>query len=479
MAAHAQQERRSRVIPSAGHPRAHLAPLARRATVAMVGVAVIVVAYAVLAYGYAVVTPAWNNPDEPAHFNYVAQLAETGSLPVLQQGDWNNALQERLKSVGFRGATPQEVAVIRYEAWQPPLYYLLGVIPYLAFAASGLSGQLLALRLFDAALGGLTLVVAHGVGRELFCRRASIPAGAGLALAVPATMAGVPMYTAMSASVTNDALANLVAVLLCLWMLRAQRDGGGTGHALGLGVLLGIALLTKLTLAVFAPLAALSLLYAGWRAGRRPTLVLRDLFLCGVVAALIWAPWLVRQGLVYGWTDLLASRRHDAVVVGQPRFPGWTAAHLQYWTTTMFHSFWAQFGWMAVVLPDRVYGVWGAFTLAATAGLAVTLGRVAERLAALGSWRERLRSLDPRPALLALLLLGMFAEVVSYNFSFIQAQGRYLFPALAPAAALLVLGWSSLLPRRMAAIGALGAAGSLLAFNAFVLVRFAAPALAG
>uniref|UniRef100_UPI0025A2A063 hypothetical protein n=1 Tax=Klebsiella pneumoniae TaxID=573 RepID=UPI0025A2A063 len=55
-------------------------------------------AYAVLAFGYATRTPIWQNPDEPAHFNYVAQVALTGTLPELKPGDWDSALLARLQN---------------------------------------------------------------------------------------------------------------------------------------------------------------------------------------------------------------------------------------------------------------------------------------------------------------------------------------------------------------------------------------------
>jgi len=54
------------------------------------------IAYAVLAFGYVTVTPIWQNPDEPAHYNYVAFVAQTGGLPELKPGDWDSALLERL-----------------------------------------------------------------------------------------------------------------------------------------------------------------------------------------------------------------------------------------------------------------------------------------------------------------------------------------------------------------------------------------------
>ena len=50
----------------------------------------IVAVYAVVVVLYAIKTPAWQIPDEPAHYNYVSQVVQTGALPVLKMGDWNN-----------------------------------------------------------------------------------------------------------------------------------------------------------------------------------------------------------------------------------------------------------------------------------------------------------------------------------------------------------------------------------------------------
>jgi len=79
-------------------------------------------------------------------------------------------------------------------------------------------------------------------------------------------------------------------------------------------------------------------------------------------------------------------------------------------------------------------------------------------------------------AILVAAVLLVFLEVAAYNLSFIQAQGRYLFPALVPIGVLLSLGWCRLASRfRAAAIAAaLGVGLGLL--DLVVLFRFAAPA---
>ncbi len=439
-----------------------------------VGLLATLTAYAWLAMGYATATSPWNNPDEPAHFNYVRQVARAGTLPVIAPGDWDQAQLERQVSAGF--ATGESIDAIRYESWQPPLYYLLAAQVYRAAPADSPLAQIRALRTFDVLLGAATLVVAYVLARELLVGRLgesgtlSIPlAGELLAVAAAAATAGVPMFTAMSAAINNDALANLLGGILTLLIARAAVRPPSPRGAAWLGALLGLAILTKLTLAPFVGLALAATFYAAYRA-RQPWR--QALVSAGVLLALmllVLAPWLVRQGLTYGWDDLLAKRRHDEVVVGQPRFPGFSWAYAWYWVTTTFHSFWAQFGWMGILATDRLYWTWGVATLGAAAGLVALAARAIRRFA-------DVRSLDPRPLTLALAFAGVLAVDLYHNLTFDQPQGRFLFAALPALSALFVLGWSALLPAAGRVAGVLAVSAGLVALNAYTLLRILAPA---
>src|SRR5947209_3521469 len=106
---------------------------------------VILAAYVALGTLYAVHTPAWQVPDEPAHYNYIRALVEQRALPVLQSGDYDQGYLDKLKSQRFPPGLP--VTAVRYEGWQPPLYYVLAAPIY---AASG--GSLPAVRLFTLLL---------------------------------------------------------------------------------------------------------------------------------------------------------------------------------------------------------------------------------------------------------------------------------------------------------------------------------------
>jgi hypothetical protein len=234
-------------------------------------------------------------------------------------------------------------------------------------------------------------------------------------------------------------------VLLVLRGLKNRR-----AWALVTGVVLGLGLLTKLALAVFVPLA---LGVALWRSRREAALVL-------ILPALLVTPWLVHQITTYGWLDPLATTRHAQVVLDQPRFPGLSPDYLASFGTTTFHSFWAQFGWMAIPAPDRLYWVWGSLSALGLLGL-----------------------LRTRPDTSWWLVLGVllltFVAYVGYNLAYLQLQGRYLFIGLVPICALLVRGWSAWLPGRLRLAMPLAIGALLAALNMYALARVLEPGFRG
>ena len=79
-----------------------------------------------------------------------------------------------------------------------------------------------------------------------------------LAAAVPVAMAGVPMFTAVSASISADPLANLLAAIVLFALVhRLTHPTDGARWSVATGALLGLGLITKLALAIFVPLALL------------------------------------------------------------------------------------------------------------------------------------------------------------------------------------------------------------------------------
>ena len=76
------------------------------------------------------------------------------------------------------------------------------------------------------------------------------------------------------------------------------------------------------------------------------------------------------------------------------------------------------------------------------------------------------------------LFLGLtLVEVVYYNLTYIQAQGRYLFPALPGLAALMALGWRELLFAGLRPAAYLFASIALVGLNFVAIYRYIVPAL--
>lgn len=413
--------------------------------------------YFLLAGAYAVRNAAWQAPDEPAHYRYVAQLAE-GRFPRMEPGDYDQAAQAAAVSARFPPDLPLDRG-FAYEDYQPPLYYLL-LTP--VFWLSG--GSLTALRLASAVLGAGVVVLAFGLGRLLF------PGRPWLALTPAVLVALLPQHVALLASVNNDALAELLVAALLYVSLRWGVGRSAPADRV-LGVLLGLAFLTKVTAYLFAGVLGVVLFWqwleAGWRA-----LPWRPAARIFVPAVLIGALWWVRNALVYPGPDWLGIQAHDAVVVGQPTTAEWIAVYgagplVARFGQTTFRSFWGQFGWMAAPLPDWVYPPLLLFVALAGAGLAPV-------------WqRRRTWSADRRRQLLILAaLLGLnLALYLTYNARYVQHQGRYLFVSLIPIGVGLAVGaatWLQPLGRRIPAaywLLPLGLAAGLLGLNWLALTR--------
>ena len=250
------------------------------------------------AHSSLVTTPPWQNPDEPAHYNYIAHIATERQLPVLRMGDYDEAYLERLKAEKF----PPDLSIdpVRYESHQPPLYYLLAVPVYWLS-----QGRPLGLRLFSVVLGGGVVLLVF------LCARAAVPGSPHIALGAAAFAAFLPMHVALMASVNNDALAELLIAGTVLALLRWQRLEAGNRvdmrvgrHLLAAGILIGLGFLTKATAYMSSSLSRLS---SSWliQFGRGPQIghSAGKLAFCGSSllvgpALLLGLPWWIRNSLV-------------------------------------------------------------------------------------------------------------------------------------------------------------------------------------
>ncbi|UCH33754.1 MAG: glycosyltransferase family 39 protein [Armatimonadota bacterium] len=404
--------------------------------------AFIAVAYVIIAAAYALTIPFGRAPDESAHLPYVAYLADREGLPVFRAGEGS------------------------YEYHQAPLYYAAAVPAYYAGRALAPGREYVAVRLFGILLGLCVVYFTYRLARE-FC-----PRRPWLAVGSAGFVAFLPMHVALSASVTNDVAAE-VPIAAGLWLLLVGlRDGWTWRRVAAVGVLCGLAVLTKSSGLVLLPAAWLALVLTsrddgfGRFAERWAALTAAFLLICG------W--WLVRNWQLYGdplaWRAFLLAfqdRPHPSDLIGE----NLTAFNYALWVTGWtFASFWGVFGNMKVFLPTwGVYMPLAVLTAAALAGASAE----AEGVRQWDSWRRRAAWV-----LLAAAAL-VVASFVRFNLAFFQAQGRYLFLALPVTAIIMTSGWGRLFPEggRAAAYAALWLA--LMALSALALPVWILPALSG
>ena len=157
-------------------------------------------------------------------------------------------------------------------------------------------------------IGGITLLVGYRIVRRVYAEEP------GLALGTAAFMAFLPMHLAMNAGVNNDPSAELMLALV-VWRLVAIGAAGrpmvgpGPGGTVGLGVLLGLALLTKMQAYVAVGVALLRWVGMCWRLGRSAA---AGMLLDGKPTsrrARRGRPWLA-------WGSCWASRAGDLAVAG-------------------------------------------------------------------------------------------------------------------------------------------------------------------
>lgn len=432
--------------------------------------ALIFIGYSVIAALFAIRTPAWQTPDEPAHYNYAAQVASQGCCPVIQAGDWDSPYLEQLKAARFAPELLTRFDTIQYEDHQPPLYYLIQALVYRLS-----DGSLVVMRLVSAAFGLGIIACAWAIPRRL------LPDQPQVALATAAFVAFLPQHVALLASVNNDSLAWLLVAVL-IW-LTVRYSLGDRIPVWGLGLLMGIALLTKLSAIFMVGVIGLAILLRQASSFQRTAssqnhkqnqpeqfAISHQLLAIGQKWAAFLLPtlllggiWWVRNVSIYGFPDVFGLREHDRIVADQLRTATFMAENgvQGYWShalRTTFTSFWGQFGWMGLPLWDWLYTLLLVVTAVLVVGLVIR-----KKLSAISYHPSAADEACLVPAFLtagrlAWLLLALCALLAAlqygyYNLEFLQLQARYMFTGLIPFGIGLALGaeaWRSWLLGRWA-----------------------------
>jgi 4-amino-4-deoxy-L-arabinose transferase-like glycosyltransferase len=420
---------------------------------------------------WSVITPPFQVTDEPTQFAYTQYLAEHRRLPTSHES--NYSLEENVALVDLEalpvrwhaengtissefeqdrlvhdlGQHPSRVGDgVGGSAADPPLYYLLEVVPYELGSPGTILDQLELMRLLSALMAGVTALFVYLFVRETLPGLRWAWTVGGLSVALD------PLLGFSSGAVNPDALLFAVSAALFYCLARGFRRGLSRRLAIAIGALIAIGLLTKPNFIGLIPGAIVGLIVLAVQAARTNRgAAIRSLVIGLAIAA--------SPVCVYVLANVL-SNRHALGTVSEnlglgngrsplsalsyiwqlylPRIPGTTnyfpgiSTTLQLW----FDRFVGLYGWLDTTFPPWVYTV----ALIPT-GLIILLGARALALARAALPRRSIELL-----VYFVMAVGLMGLIGSHAFLNLNGEGsgghaqpRYLMPLIPLAGAALAL----------------------------------------
>jgi 4-amino-4-deoxy-L-arabinose transferase-like glycosyltransferase len=235
--------------------------------------------------------PPLNGPDEPDHLAYIAVLRQHRALPVVP-----------------RLARPEQAHLTAEQAQHPPLYYAL----LAALSAPWDDVQsILAIRFYKVIsllLGLVAILATATLARRLW------PAEAELAVGAVGALALLPNLFIMTSVINNTSGSLALGALALLALYRAlTAPQPAVRPWLGVGILLALALLTKLTAFWLIPAILAGLLMAARRLPQRSLQAVLTMALPALLpAVLLVGLWLLSNYLRCGdWVpERIIDRRY-------------------------------------------------------------------------------------------------------------------------------------------------------------------------
>jgi hypothetical protein len=411
---------------------------------------------------WSIVTPPFQATDEPTQFAYTQYLVAHKRLPTVRNGElspeeavglqdlhqpaivWHAenrtissaADQRRLqKDLGRRPG--REGEGVGGSAADPPLYYLLEVVPYELGSPGTLLDQLELMRLFSALLAGITALFGFLFVRETLPRVPWAWTVGGLCVAL------TPLLGFASSVVNPDSLLFAVSAAIFYCLARAFRRGVTLRLAVAVGALIAAGLLTKPNFIGLVPGLILGLIVLAVRATpANRACAIRSLAIAVVIAAspvivYISANALSGHPILGTVSENLSLKNGQSLLSGlsyawqlylphlpgtHNYFPGISTAHQLWFDRTV-----GLYGWLDTTFPAWVYTA-----ALVPAGLIVLLG-----VRALAVERTVLRRRFLEPVVYIVMALGLLAVIGYHAYLNVTFEGgpghiqpRYLLPLL-------------------------------------------------
>jgi len=405
--------------------------------------------YLILGFLWALLIPPFEKPDEIHHFAYVQFVMQERKIPKI---------------------SADNPVFLRWEVFQPPLYYFGGALVYRIGVLFGLSEtnldawfprintnflkdnskanlsffyhfeslthpqgsfpyDLILIRLFSLFLGGVTLIFIYKTALLAF--RGEI----WLAVLTAGIIAFMPQFTFITSSVSNDVLASTLGAISIFQLHRLGKATSGKYYwdYFLLGLVMGLGFMTKNYFFSLLPLVLFSALVFD-----KNTLLRRFQGLLIFSATLLFVSgwWFLRNFLLY--QNVLGnfweiSAFYSSQVAPRSLFSPYFFSHAPIFWISLGESLIGRFGFLHIAMPTIYYKLFLWLLLASLVGIIIYFIR-------------RNRSLiELNPLVFNLLVVFMaITQSIYFNLSVSSAQGRHVFYALSSIGIVFVTGLSSL-----------------------------------
>jgi len=389
---------------------------------------------------YALVMPPWGLLDESQHFHYVQFIVDKHRLPVMWQDQLSEEVvdsffaTERYVTLGSDRMPDRAEVIIpgrldseSYEAYQPPLYYLL-LAPFYLASPDGVLSKLFFLRFAGVFFSGITLFVIWRSSRLLFPRYPWIAIAATLFVAL------LPERAASVARLNNDVLLEVMCAASFGLLATAIAKDLSWRRTLWMGLTLGLAVLTKLSALIVVVIIVFAWAGVAFRRRQRwQTTVKQILAILAIVTAFA-SPLFIRNIILY--QDLTGANAFSAHI--GDLVEGSLLQRLAIGSVDLFRNSW-------VILWDGLAVVTKPSATLLYILLALTMLAIVAAIAAAWFRKDELLSQNVVEISLAALILISLSVLLGYVKGFLPTvQGRFLLPAVVPTAWLVGLGlWLS------------------------------------
>jgi 4-amino-4-deoxy-L-arabinose transferase-like glycosyltransferase len=442
-------------------------------------------AFGILTAFWSVLTPLTEAPDEPAHLGLVLEVADTGHYPAYDglqhtaglfqlcvdyatSANWCRTDAERATGLVERERPADEAPAkhgrVRWDdpefrrlkpgrlnqmPQHPPLYYaaMAGALRIERAVVPGslsVDTELAFLRLLN-----VLIVLPLPWLAWLAARRLRL--GAEVAVVAALVPLAVPQLTHIGGTLNNDNLFVVLASGLMALLAGVVQGDRSRRTLLLVGVVAGLALLTKGFGVVLPPVVLLAYL-VGSRTPRTPFGPF------GLAGLRWWRDWravvpavgaLAVGFVVSGWwylgnlaaTGQIMPSIEDQRLSARNRPPGFHPRLGEYAASAasrLVEGFWGAFGWRRVELP----------TVVSVAATVLCVGAAAVAFVRPPVARPKLAVLLAPVALLVTFVLVRSAVIYRDSGRLAFQQGRYLFAGLTAAAAVVAVGAVRLLGAR-------------------------------